>query len=138
MPPKKQRIKKEYADLHLDIYLVRIMKHVHPGCSLSTDAKIFLNQLIVNFINRMCLFVANIMQHGRTITLSARDVQTATRLFLKDTLVSHAVSEGTKAVTKYVSFIKKGKKKVSQAEVDALAAEVTHGMARKRRSLNAQ
>lgn len=93
-----------------------MLKQVHPGCSLSTDAKTFLNQLIVNFLNRMCLFLATITEHGRRVTVTGREVQTATRLFFKDELRKHAVSEGTNAVTKYTSFVKKGKKQTSQAD----------------------
>ncbi len=36
-------------------------------------------------------------------TLSSREIQTAVRLLLPGELSKHAVSEGTKAVTKYTS-----------------------------------
>ena len=64
----------------------------------------------------MCLFLATITEHGRRVTVTGREVQTATRLFFKDVLRKYAVSEGTKAVLKYTSFVKKGKKQTSQAD----------------------
>jgi histone H2B len=36
-------------------------------------------------------------------TLASREIQTAVRLILPGELAKHAVSEGTKAVTKYTS-----------------------------------
>ena len=36
-------------------------------------------------------------------TLSSREIQTAVRLVLPGELAKHAVSEGTKAVTKYIT-----------------------------------
>ena len=36
-------------------------------------------------------------------TLTSREIQTAVRLLLPGELAKHAVSEGTKAVTKYTS-----------------------------------
>ena len=39
----------------------------------------------------------------KVITISSREIQTAIRLLLPGELAKHAVSEGTKAVTKYTS-----------------------------------
>ncbi|KAF6773858.1 hypothetical protein AHF37_06815 [Paragonimus kellicotti] len=39
----------------------------------------------------------------QTSTITSREVQTAVRLLLPGELAKHAVSEGTKAVTKYTS-----------------------------------
>ena len=42
-------------------------------------------------------------RYNKKNTLSSREVQTAVRLLLPGELAKHAVSEGTKAVTKYQS-----------------------------------
>ena len=39
----------------------------------------------------------------KTSTMDSRDVQTAVRLILPGELAKHAVSEGTKAITKYIA-----------------------------------
>ena len=39
----------------------------------------------------------------RRSTITSREIQTAVRLLLPGELAKHAVSEGTKAVTKYTS-----------------------------------
>ena len=40
---------------------------------------------------------------SRRSTITSREIQTAVRLMLPGELAKHAVSEGTKAVTKYTS-----------------------------------
>ena len=42
-------------------------------------------------------------RYNKKATLSSREIQTAVRLALPGELAKHAVSEGTKAVTKYTS-----------------------------------
>ncbi len=42
-------------------------------------------------------------RYNKKSTLSSREVQTAVRLVLPGELAKHAVSEGTKAVTKFTS-----------------------------------
>jgi len=46
---------------------------------------------------------AKLVNNNKKHTLSSREVQTAVRLLLPGELAKHAVSEGTKAVTKYSS-----------------------------------
>ena len=46
---------------------------------------------------------AKLVRYNKKQTLSSREIQTAVRLLLPGELAKHAVSEGTKAVTKYTS-----------------------------------
>ena len=46
---------------------------------------------------------AQIGRINKKSTLSSREIQTAVRLILPGELAKHAVSEGTKAVTKYTA-----------------------------------
>ena len=43
------------------------------------------------------------LRHVYRSTITSREIQTAVRLLLPGELAKHAVSEGTKAVTKYTS-----------------------------------
>uniref|UniRef100_A0A8C0W9K2 Histone H2B n=1 Tax=Castor canadensis TaxID=51338 RepID=A0A8C0W9K2_CASCN len=43
------------------------------------------------------------LAHYKALDLTSREIQTAVRLLLPGELAKHAVSEGTKAVTKYTS-----------------------------------
>ena len=46
---------------------------------------------------------ATVCRYSKKATLSSREIQTAVRLVLPGELSKHAVSEGTKAVTKFQS-----------------------------------
>ena len=46
---------------------------------------------------------AKLAKYNAKATISSREIQTAVRLLLPGELAKHAVSEGTKAVTKYTS-----------------------------------
>ena len=46
---------------------------------------------------------SRLVRYNKKHTLSSREVQTAVRLLLPGELAKHAVSEGTKAVTKFSS-----------------------------------
>ena len=49
-------------------------------------------------------FQANqLAKMNKKATISSREIQTAVRLILPGELAKHAVSEGTKAVTKYTA-----------------------------------
>ena len=50
------------------------------------------------------VFQANMLaKYTKKSTISSREIQTAVRLLLPGELAKHAVSEGTKAVTKYTA-----------------------------------
>ena len=46
---------------------------------------------------------SRLAHYNKKSTISSREIQTAIRLLLPGELAKHAVSEGTKAVTKYTS-----------------------------------
>lgn len=91
-----------YKSAKFDTYNYRVLKQVHPDQGMSGDGLSMMNNLvrillqrIVEASNRLMISTA-----GRK-TLSSREIQTAVRLVLPGELSKHAVSEGTKAVTKY-------------------------------------
>ena len=49
------------------------------------------------------VFFENFLRYNKRSTITSREIQTAVRLLLPGELAKHAVSEGTKAVTKYSS-----------------------------------
>ena len=60
-----------------------------------------------SFINDLFEKIANessrLVRYNKKHTMTSREVQTAVRLMLPGELAKHAVSEGTKAVTKFSS-----------------------------------
>ncbi|MDO9036716.1 MAG: hypothetical protein Q7U59_00020, partial [Lutibacter sp.] len=58
---------------------------------------------IQDIFERIAGEAGRLVRYSSRSTLSSREIQTAIRLLLPGELAKHAVSEGTKAVTKYTS-----------------------------------
>lgn len=102
------------------LYIDKIMKQIDSNITLSTDAKKYLQNILIECIEQFAKYSSDIMNNSRTKTLSSRDIQTATRIFFVGELAKHAVFYGTKAVTKFTSFIPKKNKKVNNAQKSGL------------------
>lgn len=55
------------------------------------------------FLPQIATETANLARYNKKPTVTSREIQTAVRLILPGELAKHAVSEGTKAVTKFTS-----------------------------------
>ena len=84
-----------------NIYIYKVLKQVHPEMGVSKRAMHILNSFVHDIFDRMCSEASKLCQYTHKQTLSAREVQTAVQLVLPGELAKHAISEGTKAVTKY-------------------------------------
>lgn len=60
-----------------------------------------MNSFINDTFDRIALEASRIVRYNNKHTLSSREVQTAVKLILPGELAKHAVSEGTKAVSKF-------------------------------------
>ena len=84
-------------------YIYKVLKQVHPETGISRRAMSIMNSFINDAFDRIAGEAGRLVRYNRKATLSSREVQTAIRLILPGELAKHAVSEGTKAVTKYTS-----------------------------------
>ena len=82
-------------------YIHRVLKQVHPDTGISRSGMSVMNSFINDIFNRVCSAAGDLARYNSRKTLSSREVQTAIRLVLPGELAKHAVSEGTKAVTKF-------------------------------------
>jgi histone H2B len=110
MPPKKKTVTSP-QHVNLDSYYVRNLHQIYPDKKMTKSAREMLTTVVNRFLQRFCYFIVTCMEHNRSKTISSRDVQSATRLILVGLVAKHAVSEGTKAVTKFVSYLPNKKKK---------------------------
>ena len=76
------------------------MKQVHPDTGISKRGVSILNSFIGDIFDRLATEAGKLARYTKKSTLSSREIQTAVRLTLPGELAKHAVSEGTKAVTK--------------------------------------
>ncbi|KAI7907499.1 histone H2B [Cokeromyces recurvatus] len=84
-------------------YIYKVLKQVHPDTGISNKAMSILNSFVNDIFERIATEASKLAAYNKRSTISSREIQTAVRLILPGELAKHAVSEGTKAVTKYTS-----------------------------------
>ena len=89
-------------------YIYKVLKQMHPDTGINEKAMSIVNSFVHDMFEKLCIQAGKLVRYNKKGTLSSREVQTATRFILPVELAKHAVSEGTKAVTKYTSNAGKG------------------------------
>ena len=95
---RKRKRKESYS-----IYIYKVLKQVHPDTGISSKGMSIMNSFVNDIFERIAGEASRLGHYNKRKTISSREVQTAVRLLLPGELAKHAVSEGTKAVTKYTS-----------------------------------
>ncbi|CAB3222378.1 unnamed protein product [Arctia plantaginis] len=95
---KKHKRKESYA-----IYIYKVLKQVHPDTGISSKAMSIMNSFVNDIFERIAAEASRLAHYNKRSTITSREVQTSVMLLLPGELAKHAVSEGTKAVTKYTS-----------------------------------
>eukprot|EP00245_Coleochaete_scutata_P001630 TRINITY_DN1200_c0_g3_i1.p1 TRINITY_DN1200_c0_g3~~TRINITY_DN1200_c0_g3_i1.p1 ORF type:complete len:134 (-),score=52.77 TRINITY_DN1200_c0_g3_i1:608-1009(-) len=85
------------------IYIYKVLKQVHPDTGISSKAMSIMNSFINDIFEKIATETAKLARYNKKPTITSREIQTAVRLILPGELAKHAVSEGTKAVTKFTS-----------------------------------
>lgn len=100
--PDKAVRKKKRSESYAT-YIYKVLKQVHPETGVSTKAMSIMNSFVMDLFERIAGEAGKLAAYNNSKTLTSREIQTAVRLLLPGELAKHAVSEGTKAVTKYSS-----------------------------------
>ncbi|XP_050671116.1 histone H2B-like [Leptidea sinapis] len=95
---KKHKRKESYA-----IYIYKVLKQVHPDTGISSKAMTIMKSFVNDIFERIAAEASRLAHYNKRSTITSREVQTSVRFLLPSELAKHAVSEGTKAVTKYTS-----------------------------------
>ena len=100
---------------------IQVLKQVHPDTGVSSKAMSIMNSFVNDLFERIAAEASKLAHYNKRYsfllvrfriclqmpycrsTITSREIQTAVRLLLPGELAKHAVSEGTKAVTKYTS-----------------------------------
>ncbi|CAD6225670.1 unnamed protein product [Miscanthus lutarioriparius] len=85
-------------------YVWRVLKQVHPDLGVSGHAMQVLDMMMADMFERLADEAARLSKATGRVTLTSREVQSAVRLVLPGDLGKHAISEGTKAISKYMSY----------------------------------
>ena len=92
---KKKKVKRKES---YSLYIHKVLKQGHQDTGITTKA-----MGITNSFERIAMDAYRLTKYGKKSSMSSREIQTAVRLLLPGEVAKHAVSEGTKAVTKYTS-----------------------------------
>ncbi|KAJ4969644.1 hypothetical protein NE237_002743 [Protea cynaroides] len=98
---KKKKTKKNIETYK--IYIFKVLKQVHPDIGISSKAMGIMNSFINDIFEKLAQESSKLARYNKKPTITSREIQTAVRLVLPGELAKHAVSEGTKAVTKFTS-----------------------------------
>ncbi|KAG6334834.1 hypothetical protein ID866_4256 [Astraeus odoratus] len=82
-------------------YIYKVLKQVHPDTGISNKAMAVLNSFVNDLFERIANEASKLASYNKKSTISSREIQTAVRLILPGELAKHAISEGTKSVTKF-------------------------------------
>ena len=85
------------------VYIYKVLKQVHPDTGVSSKAMSIMNSFVNDVFEKIANEASKLAKYNKKSTISSREIQTAVRLLLPGELAKHAVSEGTKAVTKFSS-----------------------------------
>ncbi|KAH7331542.1 hypothetical protein KP509_20G039500 [Ceratopteris richardii] len=99
---KKKKKKSKSVETY-KIYIFKVLKQVHPDTGISSKAMGIMNSFINDIFEKLAHEAARLARYNKKPTITSREIQTAVRLILPGELAKHAVSEGTKAVTKFTS-----------------------------------
>ena len=84
-------------------FIYKVLKQVHPDTGISSKGMSIMNSFCNEMFEKIAAEASRLGRYNKKNTMTSREVQTATRLLLPGELAKHAVSEGTKAVTKYTA-----------------------------------
>ena len=108
--PTGKKIRKSTAPAYAS-YLHKVLKHVAPpGVTISSKAMEVVNSLIEDVEARLSKKAFDLATFDKKSTLSAKHVQTATKIILPGQMSDHGIAEGSKAVTKYTQSLEEDAK----------------------------
>ena len=97
---KKKKVKRKES---YSLYIHKVLKQGHQDTGITTKAMGITNSFVSDIFERMAMKAYRLTKYGKKSTMISREIQTAARLLLPGEVAKHAVSEDTKAVTKYIS-----------------------------------
>ena len=98
----KAGAKKKPRALGFKTYINTILKQMHPNMGSRDLAKETIDEVLLQPLVKKIISVSRSMTVNRKeVTIQSKDIQAAVRSVLPGELAKHAVSEGTKTVTKY-------------------------------------
>lgn len=86
-----------------DTYIYRVLKQVHHDGGMSGDGLVAMNNIVTIIVRNIMDKVNRLMLSVKRKTISVNEIESAVKLYMPGELEKHSLSEGNKAVKKYVS-----------------------------------
>ena len=100
-PIAKRKEKKIFRNEdNLKVYIFRVLKEIHPEVGISKSAMTSLNSIILEVYRNLAKNARELSNHQ---ILKPTDVQTAIKIVFPGELCKHAVTEGVRALSAYLS-----------------------------------
>eukprot|EP01018_Ginkgo_biloba_P014681 Gb_01298 [translate_table: standard] len=99
-PKKKNKKAKKDIESYM-VYICRVLKQVHSDIGISSKAMGIMNSFVNDIFEKIVYEASKLARYSQRHTISSRENQTSVTLVLPGELAKHAVSEGTKAITKF-------------------------------------
>ena len=105
MPATKAaaKAKRTKKGVRFHSYINKVLKQVHPKISMSQKSMGIMNSFVLDTFDKISTEAGKLCKLNKKQTLTSREVQSALRLVLPGELAKHAVSEATKAATKFAN-----------------------------------
>lgn len=130
--PKSTRPKKKNSgnvdDSKLKSYIFKVLKQVHPDTGITAAANSYVEDLLENVLKRIMNAANLLVRQQKKKTITSREIQGAVRLVIPGELAKHAVSEGTKAVTKFNSSLATSSPKGLGKKAKAVSTSLRSGI----------
>ncbi|XP_041050340.1 histone H2B 7-like [Carcharodon carcharias] len=97
-PAPKKGAKESYS-----IYIYKMMKQVHLDTGIFSKAMSIMNLFVNDIFERIAGEASRLAHYIKRSIISSQEIQIFVRLLLPSELAKHAMSEGTKTMTKYTS-----------------------------------
>lgn len=97
----KKKVRKTTKVDSYATYIYKVLKQVHPKRGISKKGMAVMNSFVSDIFERIVTEAGHLARVNHKSTVGTREIQTAVRLILPGELAKHAISEGTKAVTKF-------------------------------------
>ncbi|CAB0036951.1 unnamed protein product [Trichogramma brassicae] len=95
-----KKVKRKSRKESFGIYLYKVLKQVHPDTGVSSKVMSIMNSLVNDIFECIATEASRLAAYSKKSTITSREIQTAVGPLLLGELVKHAISEGTKSVTK--------------------------------------
>ena len=82
-------------------YIYKVLKQVHPDRGISKKGMAVMNSFVSDIFERIVTEAGHLARVNHKSTVGTREIQTAVRLLLPGELAKHAMSEGSKSISKY-------------------------------------